>query len=107
MRLRRADWLFVVFAVTVVAGVSFLPTPKDRNPMVPRTAEHQAAKSEQQCVGCHKSDGREAIAGAPSQAAGLSALSRAASVSEHAGVQLMILGDHGQREVDQGVYAAW
>ena len=57
MKLRRADWLFVVFAVTVVAGVSFLPTPKDRNPMVPRTAEHEAAKSEQQCVGCHKSDG--------------------------------------------------
>jgi uncharacterized paraquat-inducible protein A len=56
MTLRRADWLFVVFAVAVVAGVSLLPTPKDHNPMVPRTAEHEAVKSEQECLDCHKSD---------------------------------------------------
>ena len=57
MSLRKADWLFVVFAVTVVAGVSVLPTPKDPNTMVPKTAEQQAVTSEQECVGCHKTDG--------------------------------------------------
>jgi hypothetical protein len=53
MTFRKADWLFVVFAVAVVIGVSLLPTPKDRNPMVPRTAEHDAVKAETDCVNCH------------------------------------------------------
>jgi hypothetical protein len=54
MTLRKADWLFVVFALAVVVGVSLLPTPKDRNPMVPRTAEHDAVKAEKDCMGCHQ-----------------------------------------------------
>jgi uncharacterized paraquat-inducible protein A len=57
MTFRKADWFFIVFAVLVVVGVSLLPTPKDRNPMVPRTAEHDAAKAEQECVACHTPGG--------------------------------------------------
>lgn len=53
MTLRKVDWLFILFAVAVVVGVSLLPTPKDRNPTVPRTAEHDAVKAEKDCVGCH------------------------------------------------------
>jgi uncharacterized paraquat-inducible protein A len=57
MTFRKADWLFIVFAVVVVVGVSLLPTPKDRNPMVPRTAEHDAIKVEKDCVACHTAGG--------------------------------------------------
>ena len=53
MTVRKVDWLFILFAVAVVVGVSLLPTPKDRNPMVPSTAEHDAVKTEKDCVGCH------------------------------------------------------
>lgn len=54
MRLRKIDWLFVVFAVAVVIGVSMLPTPKDRNPMIPNNADHQAIKVEKDCLDCHQ-----------------------------------------------------
>ena len=57
MTLRKVDWLFILFAVAVVVGVSLLPTPKDRNPMVPRTADHETVTVEQDCVSCHKADG--------------------------------------------------
>ena len=56
MTLRKADWLFIVFAVAVVVGVSLLPTPRDRNPIVPRTVEHDAVKTEKDCVSCHRAD---------------------------------------------------
>jgi|SRR5690348_5357173 uncharacterized paraquat-inducible protein A len=56
MTLRKVDWWFVLFAVAVVAGVSLLPTPKDRNPMIPRTPEHQAVRTEKECVACHAAD---------------------------------------------------
>ena len=56
MRLRKVDWLFIVGALGVVVGVSLLPTPKDRNPMIPRTSEHQAVKTEKDCIGCHAAD---------------------------------------------------
>jgi hypothetical protein len=54
MRFRKVDGLFIVFAVAVVAGVSMLPAPKDRNPMIPGTAEHDAVKSEPDCIACHQ-----------------------------------------------------
>lgn len=57
MRLRKVDWLFVVFALTVVVGVSLLPTPKDRNPMIPGTAEHRAITDDKGCVQCHQKGG--------------------------------------------------
>lgn len=57
MKLRKIDWLFVLFAVAVVAGVSLLPTPKDRNPMIPKSAEHLAVTNEKDCVRCHQADG--------------------------------------------------
>ncbi|MCC6139837.1 MAG: hypothetical protein IT389_04380 [Nitrospira sp.] len=54
MKLRKADWWFVAFAVAVIAGVSLLPTPKDRNPVVPKNAEHQAVTNEKDCIACHQ-----------------------------------------------------
>lgn len=57
MSLRKGDWLFILFALAVVFGVSLLPTPKDRNPIIPRTAEHDAVRAEKDCVGCHAAGG--------------------------------------------------
>lgn len=54
MKLRKVDWLFVAFAVAVVVGVSLLPTPKDRNPVIPQNAEHQAVTVEKNCSTCHQ-----------------------------------------------------
>jgi predicted CXXCH cytochrome family protein len=53
MMLRKVDGLFILFAVAVVVGVSMLPTPKDRNPMIPSDAGHQAIKVEKECLQCH------------------------------------------------------
>lgn len=54
MRLRKVDGWFILFAVAVVTGVSLLPTPKDRNPAVPKNAEHQAVMAEKDCSACHQ-----------------------------------------------------
>ena len=59
MKLRKIDGLFVLFAVAVVVGVSMLPAPKDRNPMIPADAAHQAIKAEQACVQCHVPTGSQ------------------------------------------------
>ena len=56
MTLRKVDWLFILFAVAVVVGVSLLPTPKDRNPVIPNTADHRGVKTEKNCVACHAAD---------------------------------------------------
>jgi hypothetical protein len=53
MKFRKIDGLFVLFAVSVVVGVSMLPTPKDRNPMIPADAAHQMIKVEKECLQCH------------------------------------------------------
>lgn len=57
MRLRKFDLLFVLGALTVVIGVSLLPSPRDRNPMVPATPNHRNLKSEADCLSCHASGG--------------------------------------------------
>jgi hypothetical protein len=57
MTLRKVDWIFVVGAVVVVVGVSLLPTPKDRNPMIPASAEHRSVTLEKGCIQCHQADG--------------------------------------------------
>ena len=59
MKLRKIDGLFVLFAVAVVSGVSLLPTPKDRNSMIPADAAHQAIKAEQECLQCHVPTGSQ------------------------------------------------
>lgn len=61
MKLRKIDGLFVLFAVAVVVGVSMLPTPKDRNPMIPADAVHQPIKVEQACLHCHVSTGSKPL----------------------------------------------
>ncbi len=50
--LRRSDWLFAGAVVLVVVGVSLLPSPRDRNPVMPVTMEHKGI-SEKDCVRCH------------------------------------------------------
>ncbi|HSN04923.1 MAG TPA: hypothetical protein VLS44_08055 [Nitrospira sp.] len=61
MKLRKVDWLFVLFAVAVVVGVSLLPTPKDRNPMIPATPEHRDVTVEKGCVQCHQAGGAKPV----------------------------------------------
>ncbi|MBX3234742.1 MAG: hypothetical protein KF814_01200 [Nitrospiraceae bacterium] len=54
MTFRKVDLVFVGLAVAVVGGVALLPSPRDRNPKVPATAEHQAIKDEKDCLQCHQ-----------------------------------------------------
>jgi hypothetical protein len=61
MRLRKIDGLYVLFAVAVVIGVSMLPTPKDRNPMIPANADHQTVKVEKECLQCHVPAGNKPL----------------------------------------------
>ena len=61
MRFRKIDWLFILFAVAVVVGVSLLPAPKDRNPMIPKNADHQSLMTENECVRCHRADGAKPV----------------------------------------------
>ncbi|OGW49861.1 MAG: hypothetical protein A2V62_04280 [Nitrospirae bacterium RBG_19FT_COMBO_58_9] len=61
MKFRKIDGLFVLFAVAVIVGVSMLPTPKDRNPMIPADAEHQTIKVERECLQCHVPTGSKPL----------------------------------------------
>lgn len=61
MKLRKVDWLFVLFAAAVVIGVSLLPTPKDRNPKIPATPDHQSVTAEKNCGPCHMSGGAKPV----------------------------------------------
>lgn len=56
MKLRKIDWLFVLMAVAVVVGVSLLPAPRDRNPMIPKGPEHESVAKEKDCLQCHQPD---------------------------------------------------
>jgi len=61
MRLRKVDWLFVVLALAVVIGVSLLPTPKDRNPVIPATSGHREIILEKACLECHQAGGEKPV----------------------------------------------
>ncbi|MGH7260751.1 MAG: hypothetical protein ACREI9_08735 [Nitrospiraceae bacterium] len=52
IRLRTADWWFAGAVALVVLGVSLLPSPRDRNPAVPATAEHRGLMAKD-CMRCH------------------------------------------------------
>jgi hypothetical protein len=54
---RKADLIFLVLAVGVVGGVALLPSPRDRNPMVPADTEHRTLADEKTCVTCHQATG--------------------------------------------------
>jgi len=45
MKLRKADWLFVLAAGLIVLLVSLLPSPRDRNPPVPDTQHHRQLRN--------------------------------------------------------------
>ncbi len=62
MTFRKIDLLYAGFAVLVVAGVSMLPSPKDRNPAVPATEPHRGLTAETQCMTCHGVGGARALA---------------------------------------------
>ncbi|WP_447976745.1 hypothetical protein [Candidatus Nitrospira bockiana] len=57
IRIRKADWVFVVAVVVVVLFVSLLPSPRERNPPVPMDAEHRGATTETLCSQCHAPQG--------------------------------------------------
>ncbi len=65
MKIRKVDWLYVAFALFVVVGVSMLPSPKDRNPVVPATPAHQGLRLESDCLQCHGVGGQRALAVPP------------------------------------------
>ncbi|MFM7840560.1 MAG: hypothetical protein ACKO9T_01660 [Nitrospira sp.] len=50
--LSKADGWFLGAVVLVVVGVSLLPSPRDRNPAVPRTPVHHGLL-EKDCSRCH------------------------------------------------------
>jgi hypothetical protein len=54
---RKADLIFLVLAVGVVGGVALLPSPRDRNRMVPADTEHRTLADEKTCVTCHQATG--------------------------------------------------
>ncbi|HJR77892.1 MAG TPA: cytochrome c3 family protein [Nitrospiraceae bacterium] len=54
---RKADLLFLVLAIGVVGGVALLPSPRDRNPMVPADTAHRTLADEKMCVTCHQPSG--------------------------------------------------
>jgi hypothetical protein len=54
MKFRKVDLIFVVLALLIVGGVALLPSPRDRNPQVPATKEHQSVKEEKDCLVCHQ-----------------------------------------------------
>lgn len=56
MTLRKADWIFLLAVGVVILFVSLLPTPRDRNPQVPDTADHRALTSEKTCGQCHAAE---------------------------------------------------
>ncbi|MFM8552162.1 MAG: hypothetical protein ACKOCD_07615 [Nitrospiraceae bacterium] len=53
MRIRRADWLFLLAAGLVIFLVSLLPSPRERNPPVPITPAHRGLSAETDCLRCH------------------------------------------------------
>ena len=63
MKLRPVDLIVLVSAALVVLAVSLLPSPRDSNPPVPPTPEHQAVKSANGCVECHTPNGSQPLAG--------------------------------------------
>ena len=77
MTFRKADIIFVALALLVVGGVALLPSPRDRNPKVPVNRVHQAVTRGEGLPDVPRADRRPPIARATSQAARLSALSRA------------------------------
>jgi hypothetical protein len=59
--LRKKDWLFIAAVIAVVLFVSLLPTPRERNALVPANETHRAIVSEKQCVQCHAAQGEQPL----------------------------------------------
>jgi hypothetical protein len=49
----KGDGAFIIAVVAVVLFVSLLPTPRERNPMIPANQEHRALVVEKECSQCH------------------------------------------------------
>ena len=75
-RLRQVDLIFVVAALAVVVGVTMLPSPRDRNPMVPADADHRALIGEKDCLNCHVQAGSRPLPVKHTKAARLFSLPR-------------------------------
>lgn len=53
MRFHRLDWVYILGAGLIVLLIYSLPTPRERNPRVPTTPEHQNPRTTATCLGCH------------------------------------------------------
>jgi hypothetical protein len=58
----KGDWAFLVAVVAVVLFVSLLPTPRERNPMIPVNEGHRRLIAETQCSHCHAVRGSRPLA---------------------------------------------
>ncbi|MGQ0810233.1 MAG: hypothetical protein ACT4OO_03295 [Nitrospiraceae bacterium] len=63
MRFKQADVVVLALAILVVTGVALLPSPRDKNPLVPTNADHQGVASEKDCVTCHTKNGVQPLPG--------------------------------------------
>lgn len=61
MKIRRVDLIVLLSAGLVVLLVSLLPSPRDRNPPVPNTPQHEALRSVKGCVLCHTPTGNKPL----------------------------------------------
>ena len=53
----KGDWVFIAVVIAVVVFVSLLPTPRERNPMIPANEEHRVLTVETSCSQCHAVQG--------------------------------------------------
>jgi hypothetical protein len=61
MTVRRVDAVVGLAVVLLIVGVSLLPSPRDRNPPVPETADHRTVRLEKDCLSCHGEGGVRAV----------------------------------------------
>ncbi len=61
MTVRKVDLIVGGVALLIVIGVSMLPSPRDRNPMIPANADHQTVTVEKGCVTCHAPTGNRPL----------------------------------------------
>ena len=62
MTIRTVDLVVGGAALLVVIGVAMLPSPRDRNPMIPANTNHLTVTVEKGCVTCHAPMGGRPLA---------------------------------------------
>jgi len=57
----KRDWVFLMAVAAVVLFVSLLPTPRERNPMIPANEAHRTLTAETHCSQCHALQGSQPL----------------------------------------------